>query len=48
MIGLNTELEQRELASMGYAGGAGGSGPDGERSTFEGGVHLDARLERER
>jgi arylsulfatase A-like enzyme len=43
-----TELEQRELAAMGYAGGAGGSGPDGERSTFEGGVHLDARLGRER
>lgn len=43
-----TDLEQRELASMGYAGGAGGSGPDGDRSTFEGGVHLDARLDRER
>lgn len=43
-----TDLEQRELASMGYAGGAGGSGPDGDRSTFEGGAHLDARLDRER
>lgn len=41
-----TDLEQRELASMGYAGGDGGDA-GGERSTFEGGVHIDARLERD-
>lgn len=41
-----TDLEQRELASMGYAGGDGG-GAGGDRSTFEGGVHIDARLDRD-